>query len=183
LALLGGAAGVLLGEWASSVLARQVLWWSNQLPQVFSPDARVLAFAVGLSVATAVAFGLAPALRAIDAGRTAAVGTNQRHALGQATMRGMRALVVGQLALSVVVVFAALLLGRTLVNFMRIDPGFSTDRLVTVSFYALSSGYAPDQIPTLARRLVTAFGTVPTVTSAVASCTGLLSGFAYSSGL
>jgi predicted permease len=182
LALLGGTAGVLLGEWASTFLARQVLWSSNQLPQVFSPDARVLAFAIGLSLVTAVAFGLAPALRAIAAGRTATIGTTQRHAVGQAAMRGMRSLVIGQLALSVVVVFPAMLLGRTLVNFIRIDPGFSTDRLVTASFDPITSGYAPVQMPALARRLVAAARTVPGVTSASASRCGLVAGCSSSSG-
>src|SRR5207244_9972170 len=40
LALLGGAAGVLFGNWASRVLAAQVLGTSGELPQVFAPDAR-----------------------------------------------------------------------------------------------------------------------------------------------
>jgi predicted permease len=182
LALLGGTAGVLLGDCASGFLARQVLGTSNQLPQVFSPDARVLAFGIGLSLVTAILFGLAPALRAIAAGRTAALGTSQRLAVGQATIRGMRSLVVGQLALSVVVVFAAMLLGRTLVNFVRIDPGFSTDRLVTASFDAATSGYAPVQMPALARRLVAAARTVPGVTSASASRCGLVAGCSSSSG-
>jgi predicted permease len=182
LALLGGTAGVLLSRSASGVLAHQVLASSSALPRVFAPDARVLVFAAGLSLATAVMFGLAPALRAIEAGRTAAAGTSQRLAVGQATMRGMRALVVAQLALSVAVVFAAMLLGRTLVNFMRIEPGFSTDRLVTVSLDVVTSGYAQDQMPALARRLVAAARTVPGVTSAAASRCGLVAGCSSSSG-
>ena len=49
-------------------------------------------------------------------------------------MRGMRPLVAAQLALAVVVVFAAALLGRSLVNFAKVDPGYDTDHLVSVSF-------------------------------------------------
>ena len=124
LASLGGAAGLLAGEWASGFLAHQVLGSSGQLPPTFAPDARVTAFAAVLSLVTAILFGLAPALRATRAGRTSAIGTTERHAVGQSTMRGMRPLVTAQLALSVVVVFAAALLGRTLINFTRIDPGF-----------------------------------------------------------
>ena len=121
----------------------QVLGGSS-LPLVFSPDVRVLAFALGLSLVTAVVFGLAPALRAIQVGRIAAIGTNQRQAVGQATTKGMQSLVVFQLALSVVVVFAAFLLGRTLINFTRIDPGFSSesprDRLLRSDYQRLRVG-------------------------------------------
>src|SRR5262249_38986824 len=145
-------------------------------PLVFSPDARVLAFAAGLSMITAVAFGLAPAVRAIQVGRTAAIGTHQRLAVGGTTMRGMRWLVVGQLALSVVVVFAAMLFGRTFINFMRIDPGFSTDRLITASIDPIDSGYAADQHPALGHRLVAAVRAVPGVTSAAVSRCGLVAG-------
>jgi predicted permease len=180
LALTGGACGVLFGAWASGFLAHQVLGRSN-LPLVFSPDMRVLAFALGLSLVTAVVFGLAPALRAIQVGRIAAIGTTQRQAVGQVTTTGMQSLVVFQLALSVVVVFAAFLLGRTLINFTRIDPGFSSERLLTASFDPITSGYTSEQYAPLARRLVTAARAVPGVISASASRCGLVAGCSSSS--
>jgi predicted permease len=93
----------------------------------------------------------------------------------------MRSLVVGQLALSVVLVIAATLLSRTLINFMRIDPGFSADRLVTASFDPLTSGYAADEMPSLGRRLVDAARSAPGVTSAAASRCGLVAGCSSSS--
>jgi predicted permease len=93
----------------------------------------------------------------------------------------MRVLVVGQLALSVVLVVAATLLSRTLINFMRIDSGFSTDRLVTASFDPLISGYAADQMPSLGRRLIAAAQSAPGVTSAAASRCGLVAGCSSSS--
>jgi predicted permease len=180
LALTGGACGALFGAWASGLLAHEVLGRSN-LPLVFSPDVRVLAFALGLSLATAVVFGLAPALRAIQVGRIAAIGTTPRQAVGQVTTKGMHSLVVVQLALSVVVVFSAFLLGRTLVNFTRIDPGFSSEHLVTASFDPITSGYESAQYAPLARRLVAAARTVPGVVSASASRCGLVAGCSTSS--
>jgi predicted permease len=182
LALLGGAAGLVLGEWASDFLAHQVLGSSGSLPSVFSADVRVLAFATGASILTAIAFGLAPASQAIRAGRAAALGGNQRQNVGHATMRGMRSLVVGQLALSVVVVVAALLLGRTLINLTSIHPGFSTGQLVTVSFDPLTSGYATEQTPALGERLVAAARSIPEVVSAAASRCGLVTGCVSSTG-
>jgi predicted permease len=180
LSLTGGACGALLGAWASGFFAHQVLGRSN-LPLVFSPDVRVLAFALGLSLVTAVVFGLAPALRAIQVGRIAAIGTTQRQAVGQVTTKGMQSLVVFQLALSVVVVFAAFLLGRTLINFTQIDPGFSSEHLVTASFDPITSGYVSEQYAPLARRLVAAARTVPGVVSASASRCGLVAGCSTSS--
>ena len=86
-------------------------------------------------------------------------------------MRGMRPLVAAQLALAVVVVFAAALLGRSLVNFAKVDPGYDTDRLVSVSFSPTASGYAAGQIPALSARLLDAVTSTPGyVSSAVATC-------------
>jgi predicted permease len=182
LAVLGGALGVVFSEWASSFLARQVIGTSGDLPLVFAPDARVLGFAAGISFVAAIVFGLAPAFGAIAGGRRAALVANQRQAVGHSSMTGMRSLVVGQLALSVVVVFAAMLLGRTLINLMRIDPGFAADQLVTVSFDPISSGYTGDRLPALARRLVEAAGSVPGVVASSASTCGLIAGCSSSGG-
>jgi predicted permease len=65
---------------------------------------------------------------------------------------------------------------------MRIDPGFSTDRLVTVSFDTNSSGYALDQAPALAARLVATASAVPGVAGAAASTCGLIAGCSSSGG-
>jgi predicted permease len=124
LAFLGAAFGLLFGGWASRFLALQVLDTSQQLPVVFTLDERVLAFAIVLSLVSAAAFGSGSALRAVRVARSASLGTNQRQVVGHVTTRGMRSLVVGQLALSLVLVVAAILLSRTFINFMRIDPGF-----------------------------------------------------------
>ena len=181
LAALGGACGVLLGNWGSRFLARQVLDTSGQLPMVFAPDARMLWFAGGLSVAAAIVFGLVPAMRAIAAGRRAA-GAHLRQAIGRTTLPGMRWIVIGQLALSVFLVSAALLLGRTLINFMRIDPGFAADGLVTVSFDPITSRYPGDSLPALARRLVATATAVPGVAASAASTCGLIAGCSSSGG-
>jgi len=181
LALLGGAGGVLLSGWGSSALARLVWASASPLPAVFGRDARVVGFASLVSIGAAIVFGLAPAFRAIAAGRGAAAGAHQRQS-GASTLPGMRGIVVGQLALSVVMVAAAVLLGRTLVGLMRIDPGFKIDRLMTVSFDPTSSGYKLSDTPALARRLVADAQTVPGVASAAASSCGLIANCSSSGG-
>jgi predicted permease len=182
LAIIGGAAGVVVGRWSSTFLAREVLGRSGQLPSVFSPDSRVLVFAAAIAVITAVVFGLVPALRAVTMGRRSSLVTTQRVTVGLVTTRGMRSLVVGQLALSVIVVFAALLLGRTLINFMRIDPGFSTDRLVIVSFDSVTSGYKPNQVPALSQQLLDTVRHLPGIVAASSSMCGLVAGCSSTSG-
>jgi len=183
LAALGGAAGLLVSQWATAVLAREVLARSGALPAVFGADVRVLAFAAGLSLATAIAFGLTPAIRAIGAGRAAASsGITTRHPVGQATMTAMRTRASAQLALAMIVVCAATLLGRTLANLMRIDPGFSSDGLITASFDPIVSGYPAADMPALSRRLIEAALRVPGAASAAVARCGLVAGCSSSAG-
>jgi predicted permease len=175
LALAGGAIGLFAGEWASGFLARQVLGAVNNLPHVFSPDARVLTLTAGSAIFTVLVFGLAPAIRAMRVGREATPGSQHRGGFDRSAMQGMRPLVALQVALSVVVAFAALLLGRTLINVTRIDPGFS-DRLVAATFDPTASGYSPEDVRALDQRLATAVLAVPRVTAVAVSRCGLVAG-------
>ena len=179
-ALAGGAIGLFAGSWSSRFLARQVLGNVTNLPRVFDPDARVLVFTAITAVLTVLGFGLAPTLRAIAIGRNIAPGASLRGGIDRSAIKGMRPLVVVQVALAVVIVFAAVLLGRTLLNFTRIDPGFS-DRLVVGVFDPLSSGYTSDQLPALDQSLTSALHPVPGVVSVAMSRCGLIAGCSSSS--
>jgi predicted permease len=181
LAFAGGAAGVLAGQWASGLLAHAILNRSDELPPVFSFDSRVVIFGAGLSIASAIAFGLVPAFRAIRVGFTSRIGSNQRVAVRSA-MKGMRPLVTAQLALSFAVVLGAALLGRTLTYFARIDPGFDVDHLVSATIDPDGSGYTRDQMPALGQRLVAAVQAVAGVTSSSVSTCGLIANCSYRSG-
>jgi predicted permease len=183
LSCAGGAIGLLTGTWASSALAHQVLGTSRALPSVFSPDTRLVLFAAAASAASAILFGLAPALRAVAAGRSASLTANERNPMGRAGVAGMRPLVATQLGLAVVVVFAAALLGRTLVNYVRIDPGFDLDRVVSTAFDAKANGYAGSDVPALASRILTAVERVPGVRVAAFSACGLVANCNSSSGV
>ena len=182
LATLGGAAGWVLGQWSSGVLASAFLATSrDRLPEVYSPDMRVLLFTAGISIATALLCGLLPAARTARSDSQGALVVSSRSTGGPSIMRGMRPLVAAQLALAVVVVFAAALLGRSLVNFAKVDPGYDTDRLVSVSFSPSASGYAAGQIPALSARLLDAVTSTPGYVSAAVATCGLLDNCQYSS--
>ena len=181
LAAIGGAIGVAAAEWASRTLASEVLGGVNSVPAVFSPDRRIAMFGVLLSLFTSLLFGVGPGLRLARLGRAASLAANQRRAIGQSAMAGMRPLVAAQLALSAAVVFAAVLLGRTLINVTHLDPGFDTAHLVSASFDPDSAGYAPADRPTLAAALTAAANTVPEVRSAAISSCGLIANCSSSS--
>jgi len=182
LAVLGGLGGLAFGVWGSRALARQVLDTAGELPMIFANDARVFILAATISGAAAIVFGLAPALRAIAAGHRAAAGSHQRQAAGRQTIPAMRGLVVAQLALSVVLVTAAALFGRTLIGFTHTDTGFEIGHLVTVSFDPVSSGFRQNDVPALGRRLVAAVRTAGGVTAASASSCGLIANCSSSAG-
>jgi putative ABC transport system permease protein len=119
----GGALGVFLA-W----LGTRWLVWMNpgNLPRVdairIDPD--VLLFAIGSSAATAVLFGLIPALRAarVDVNRTLRAGTNPSASKAQVRMRGV--LMVGEVALTLVLLIGAGLMVRSFIALQHVRPGF-----------------------------------------------------------
>ncbi len=182
LAALGGIAGWVVGHWSSALLASAFLATSrDRLPEVYSPDGRVLVFTAGVSMATALLCGLLPAARTASADAGGTLVTTSRSSASPSVMRGMRPLVAGQLALAVVVVFSAALLGRSLMNVARIDPGYDTEHLVSVSFNPAASGYPNDKIPALNTRLVDAVTSTPGFVSAAVTMCGLLDNCSHSS--
>ena len=129
LAALGGAAGLLLAAWGTRGLAALM---SGALPIAIdaSPDLRVLGFAVLLSCATAIAFGLVPALRAAGIDPLPALKVSGASIQGLARIPLGRSLVVTQIAVSLVLLLAAGLFTRTLLKLREIDTGFDPDRVV-----------------------------------------------------
>jgi len=105
-----------------------------------SPDVRVLAFALIVSLGTGVAFGLAPALQTT---RTDIAARLRRDTAGSGARRTIMSniLVVGQLALSLVLIVAAGLFLRALDRGYRVDPGFDATGVAVTSFNAESWGY------------------------------------------
>jgi predicted permease len=142
LALLGGAAGLLFARWA-----RDILW--SMRPPLFTysavhPDLdyRVLGFALAVSVAAGVTFGLVPALRATR--RDLACDLRER-AGPTPTGAARSVLVAAQVALSVVALIGAGLFVRNLSNAARINLGFVPARLGTVAFNLADWSYSEER--------------------------------------
>ncbi len=136
LALLGGAAGVLIAAWAIDVInaLQPQLPYNVSLVLDFGLDGRVLGFAVLACLLTGVVFGLVPALQATKGNVVPALkddaGTS---ALSIRRSRLRSALVIGQVAVSLVLLISAGLFVRSLLSAKSIDPGFDHENVLAVS--------------------------------------------------
>jgi predicted permease len=145
LAGLGGAVGIVLAIWGSRLLVAMVSSGPDPLPLDVTPDLRVLGFTLLVSVLSAIVFGTAPAFRAARVelnsslkGGKGAVTSASRGPLG-------KALVVLQVALSLVLLVGAGLFLRTLMNLRNVDTGFDGDRVVVFQTDTSATGYKEDE--------------------------------------
>jgi putative ABC transport system permease protein len=129
---LGGAAGLVLAKLALVAIAGQgALGWLESEGAAF--DGRVLAFAAALTLGTALLFGLAPALEASRASITGSLQDGGHSATGGPRVRRVRnALVVGEVAVALVLLTGAGLLGRSLLRVLAVDTGFDPHGLVSL---------------------------------------------------
>lgn len=134
LATLGGAAGLLLAWWTTRTLsATQPPIGALPINLQFSIDLRVLLFTLGLSMLAGIVFGLAPALRASKPALIPALKDEAAPLFERARIFSLRnLLVVTQVALSVVLLIAAGLFLRSLRQAQTIDPGFDSEKIVTL---------------------------------------------------
>ena len=112
------------------------------LPLDVAPDSRVLLFTLLLSLATPLLFGLAPAWRAARVELNASLKQGRNIAAVNSPLA--RALVVGQVALSLVLLVGAGLFLRTLVNLINVDMGFDKHNVLVFGIEPASVGYKED---------------------------------------
>jgi putative ABC transport system permease protein len=150
LASVGGAMGIVLAVWGVRALARLTAF---ELPRAgeIEVDGPVLLFSVALSAATGVLFGLAPALHVsrpeisdvLRAGGP--LGRDVRGRRWVLRIRPQSALVVGQVALSMVLLIGAALLLRSLARLRTTDPGFQPANVLTMKIALPPTRYDTSQ--------------------------------------
>lgn len=143
LAVLGGVGGLLLAMLGVEAL---IALAPAGVPRIDAVrlDATVLGFGVGITLLTGILFGIAPAVSASRASLSGVLRESGRGvSAGRARQRFRRALVVGEIALSVVLVIGAGLLIRTFWELRGIDLGFQTEEIVTARIALPSTSY-PD---------------------------------------
>ena len=129
LALLGGVAGVVLAGWATELLVAFMSLGRTPIVLDLSPDLRVLAFTVAVSVLTGIVFGTAPAVRATGIDLIPAL----KGVAGLTGRRGLgldRLLAVSQIALSLVLLIGAGLFVRSLAALNERDAGFRRESVL-----------------------------------------------------
>lgn len=130
LAIAGGGLGVLLA-WAALTPIRTLS--AGSIPRVadVALDPRVLMFALLVSIATGVVFGLAPAWQASRGALGTALKEGGRSSVTSAGRRVRNGLLVGEVALSIVLLVGATLLLRSFAKLTSVDPGFQADHVLT----------------------------------------------------
>ena len=141
----GALGGVLLAQWLSRALVLFLSTDSNRLFVDLSPDWRVFAFITGLAVLACLLFGLSPALRATGTNPGRAMQTGGRSSTDAPERFALRrALVVVQVALSLVLIVGALLFARSLQKLATVDPGFRQDGIIAASVDLRRSAVDPE---------------------------------------
>jgi predicted permease len=144
LGLAGAILGVALAWGASHLLLAMVSSGAELLPINVSPDARVLAFALVVTILTVLVFGTVPAIRATRLELAPSLKEGRGIAGGSARNRLTRGLIVGQVALSLALLSGAGLFLRSLANLADTDIGFDAENVLVTSLDATSAGYKED---------------------------------------
>ena len=141
LAAIGGALGIVLGNWGTGALLRL---FPGSLPAVarVGINPRVLIFAIGLCVATGILFGALPAFRTSRTELHDELKEGGRGASGS-HHRTQSAFSAAQIGLALVLLVAAGLLIRSLANVWQVDPGFDPEHVLTFNV-AFSPGNLAD---------------------------------------
>ena len=161
LGMLGAAAGVGM----AIVLVRAlVLLGPASIPRLatLTVDANVLAFAVGVAIATSIAFGLTPA-------RSFALSS--RGAIGKSTTGARRLLVISELAFAAMLLVSSGLLIRSYLQLQRVEPGFDPENVATFGLSLPAAKYpAPENLDAFVSTLLSRLEAEPGVESAAVAC-------------
>lgn len=140
LALLGGAAGVMLAGWGVDAL---LALSPADLPRIdeVTINGRVLMLTFAVAALTGVLFGLIPALKASSINLSKTLKEGSRSVAGGGSHRLRRVIVVAEIALSLVLLVGAGLLMRSFLRLMRVDPGFDSHNVLTMKVQVPRSKY------------------------------------------
>ncbi len=136
LALSGAALGILFAQWGTKLLVGLLSAHGDPVFLNLTIDVRVLAFTAGIAIATGLLFGLAPAWRGTRVAPQEAMKENSRGVIGGGAGRSRfaigKVLVMGQVALSLVLLVGAGLMVGTFRTLATLDTGFDRDRVLLV---------------------------------------------------
>ena len=162
LALMGGAAGLLVAVWSTDLFTG--LQSLSALPTFFNttPDIRVLLFTLAVSLITGILFGIAPAIQST---RVSLAGMlKSERAMGRLGRSHVRdALAATQIAIALVLAIGAGLIARTLQKASNVDVGFNAENIVVAGFDLRTQGYGDAREQEFYRQLETRLAAHPDV--------------------
>ncbi|MGH9970957.1 MAG: ABC transporter permease [Pyrinomonadaceae bacterium] len=181
LAVIGGMCGIFLAQWAVSVL---VTLLAKTAPLNVNPDFAVLGFTIGISLAAGLLFGIIPAVRATRTDLTSALKeTATRGRRGRFRLSVGSALVISQVAMSLVLLVAAGLFARSLINLQKADLGFNRDNVLLFGVDSRLAGYKPAELSALYRQLYDRLSALPNVRAATLATFSPMSGTSRTSSI
>jgi predicted permease len=165
---LGCAGGLLLAKWFLHFILGLPAISGLDIPRLSQTtiDWRVLGFGVALSFFTALAFGLAPA---VQVSRADLQSATRRRSAGAGSRQGLKGIfVMAEVALAVTLLAGSGLLLRSLVNLLRVDPGYSGEHVIALQVFAWSRYTTDAQRAAYFQDAVRGVTAVPGVESAAA---------------
>ena len=179
LALGGGAAGLLVAQWGTQALLRLAVSQASADALDVHPDPVVLGFTAGVCLLAGLLFGLVPAFKSLRVEVTPTLKeTSQQQSAGAAlgTLSWGKVLVASQVSLSLLVLFAAGLLVRTLGNLKNLDLGYDRQHLLQVRTDPVAGGYKGQQVVDFANEITSRLSALPGVLGVTVSKNGLFAG-------
>ncbi len=178
---MGGAAGLVLGYTSRNLIPwlLRTGWDGGEMPVRF--DWRVFGFTSAVTLLTGIFFGIVPAWRLTHSEISTALKEGARTATRKRKAWSGKMIVAFQLALSTLLVMAAVFFLRTLVNLNSVDPGFPAKNLLLFDINVPRTRYPVDKTAGLHRRLEEAFGAVPGVQSETMINIPLVTAFQWNS--
>jgi len=182
LAVIGTAVGLGLAFLADHVLLATYFPADSagDFPISSVPDMRVLVFALGMMLLTALVFGLAPAVQGSQAEIAPTLKDRAGSVAGGRQVLLRKLLVSGQMALALLLLIGATLFLKTLANLENSGPGFSTEHLMAFTVNPSLNGYVDDRAKDFFRRLAEDLQTLPSVSSVGLSTIPILQGRGWS---
>jgi putative ABC transport system permease protein len=181
LSICGGLFGLVIGYGLMNGMGLMLPPFTLPREVNASMDGRVLLFALFVSIATGLLFGMAPALQATKPDLAAAMKEEGRGSSGSAGRRRLRdSLIVAEIALAFMLLVVSGLMMRSFVGLLNIDAGFDSTNVLTMRMPATIEQFPdPEQMNRYLREVRTAVEAVPGVRETAYSCAPPMQGTCY----
>src|SRR5262245_49468414 len=176
LAIIGGAAGLLVARWTLDLVVSLVNREAAEMIQV-QLDPSMILFAAGLTIGTGLLFGLFPALHSTRPDLVSSLkGQAGQPSGARAAARFRTSLATTQIALSMALLVSAGLFTRSLMKVSRVNLGLNVENVITFAVAPELNGYKPERSRQLFEKMEDELGAVPGVSGVTAALVPLLAG-------